>query len=284
MRRRRWRGRRIDCPAGWISAGRSISTSKARSLWPFPAKTATCWSIAPPSIPTEVQHLVARALKLADHSVVCETRRMGGAFGGKESQASLIAAVAALLAQRTKRPVKLRLDRDDDMVLTGKRHGFRIDYDVGFDADGRILGIEFMQAAQCGFSPDLSAAIADRAMFHADNCYYLPARPHRVASLQDPHGVQHRLPRFRRPAGHDGHRKCHRRDRAPFVARSADRAAAQFLRQGRPQRHAIPHGGGRQHHSGTGRRTRGTRGLRRTPRGGGMRSTRKITGSSAAWR
>jgi xanthine dehydrogenase large subunit len=123
--------------------------------------------------PTEVQHLVARALKLADHAVVCETRRMGGAFGGKESQASLIAAVAALLAQRTKRPVKLRLDRDDDMVQTGKRHGFRIDYDVGFDAEGRVLGVDFMQAAHCGFSPDLSAAIADRAMFHADNCYYL---------------------------------------------------------------------------------------------------------------
>jgi xanthine dehydrogenase large subunit len=123
--------------------------------------------------PTEVQHLVARALKLSDHSVVCETRRMGGAFGGKESQASLIACVAALLAQRTRRPVKLRLDRDDDMVQTGKRHGFRIDYDVGYDADGRILGIEFMQAAHCGFSPDLSAAISDRAMFHADNCYYL---------------------------------------------------------------------------------------------------------------
>jgi xanthine dehydrogenase large subunit len=123
--------------------------------------------------PTEVQHLVARALKLPDHAVVCETRRMGGAFGGKESQASQIACVAALLAQRTGRPVKLRLDRDDDMVLTGKRHGFRIDYDVGFAADGRILGIDFMQAAQCGFSPDLSAAICDRAMFHADNCYFL---------------------------------------------------------------------------------------------------------------
>jgi len=123
--------------------------------------------------PTEVQHLVARALKIADHCVECQTRRMGGAFGGKESQASLIAAAAALLAQRARRPVKLRLDRDDDMVQTGKRHGFRIDYDVGFDAEGRILGIDFMQAAQCGFSPDLSAAIADRAMFHADNCYYL---------------------------------------------------------------------------------------------------------------
>jgi xanthine dehydrogenase large subunit len=123
--------------------------------------------------PTEVQHLVARSLKLPDHAVITQTRRMGGAFGGKESQASLIACIAALLAQRTKRPVKLRLDRDDDMVLTGKRHEFRIDYDVGFDTDGRIVGIDFMQAGRCGYSPDLSAAICDRAMFHADNAYYL---------------------------------------------------------------------------------------------------------------
>jgi len=124
--------------------------------------------------PTEVQHLVARALGIRDHAVVCETRRMGGGFGGKESQASQIAAIAALLAQRTGRPVKLRLDRDDDMVLTGKRHDFRIDYDVGFDASGRIEGVEFIQAARCGFSPDLSARVSDRAMFHADNAYYLP--------------------------------------------------------------------------------------------------------------
>jgi xanthine dehydrogenase large subunit len=123
--------------------------------------------------PTEVQHLVARALKLSDHSVVCETRRMGGGFGGKESQASLIAVAAALLAQKTGRPVKHRLDRDDDMILTGKRHHCRIDYDVGFDKDGRIRGITFMQAIGCGYSPDLSGAIADRAMFHADNAYYL---------------------------------------------------------------------------------------------------------------
>jgi xanthine dehydrogenase large subunit len=123
--------------------------------------------------PTEVQHLVARALKLSDHAVVCETRRMGGGFGGKESQASLIAVAAALLAQKTGRPVKHRLDRDDDMILTGKRHHARIDYDVGFDKDGRIQGIKFMQAIGCGYSPDLSGAIADRAMFHADNAYYL---------------------------------------------------------------------------------------------------------------
>ena len=123
--------------------------------------------------PTEVQHLVARALKLSDNAVVCETRRMGGGFGGKESQASLIAVSAALLAQKTGRPVKHRLDRDDDMILTGKRHHARIDYDVGFGKDGRILGIEFIHAIGCGYSPDLSGAIADRAMFHADNAYYL---------------------------------------------------------------------------------------------------------------
>ena len=123
--------------------------------------------------PTEVQHLVARALAVPDHAVICETRRMGGAFGGKESQASLMAAVAALLAAKTRRPVKLRLDRDDDMQLTGKRHDFEIEWDVGFDASGRITGIAFMLAGNCGMSPDLSGAINDRAMFHSDNAYYL---------------------------------------------------------------------------------------------------------------
>jgi len=124
--------------------------------------------------PTEVQHLVARALKVPDHAVVCESRRMGGGFGGKETQPALIAAIAALLAAKAKRPVKYRLDRDDDMKLTGKRHDFRIDWDVGFDADGRIEGIAFVLASRCGYSADLSAAINDRAMFHSDNAYYLP--------------------------------------------------------------------------------------------------------------
>ena len=124
--------------------------------------------------PSEVQHLIAKTLGLADHAVTVEVRRMGGGFGGKETQAAPIACLAALGAVKTGRPVKLRLDRDVDMILTGKRHGFRIDYDVGFNDDGRIEAIVFKQAADCGFSPDLSAAIADRAMFHADNAYYLP--------------------------------------------------------------------------------------------------------------
>jgi xanthine dehydrogenase large subunit len=123
--------------------------------------------------PTEVQHTVAKVLGLPDHSVTVEVRRMGGGFGGKESQPNLIAAIAALVAAKTGRPAKLRLDRDDDMVLTGKRHDFRIDYEVGFDEAGRICGVRFDQAARCGYSADLSGAIADRAMFHADNAYEL---------------------------------------------------------------------------------------------------------------
>jgi xanthine dehydrogenase large subunit len=124
--------------------------------------------------PTEVQHLVAKVLGRPDSAVVTEVRRMGGGFGGKETQAALIACIAALLAWRIGRPVKLRLDRDDDMVLTGKRHDFLAEYDVGFDREGRIRGIELMLASRCGMSPDLSSAVNDRAMMHADNGYYLP--------------------------------------------------------------------------------------------------------------
>ncbi|MDX1401936.1 MAG: molybdopterin cofactor-binding domain-containing protein, partial [Kiloniellales bacterium] len=123
--------------------------------------------------PSEVQHNAAKALGLTSKDVTVEVRRMGGAFGGKESQASHIASIAALVADATGRAAKLRLDRDDDMILTGKRHDFRIDYDVGFDDEGRIHGLTFLQAARCGRSADLSAAIADRAMFHADNAYFL---------------------------------------------------------------------------------------------------------------
>lgn len=123
--------------------------------------------------PGEVQHLVAKVMGIADHGVTVETRRMGGGFGGKETQGAWFASMTALLAQRTGRPVKQRLDRDDDMIITGKRHGFVIDYDVGFDDDGRILGIDYQQALDCGYAPDLSHSVADRAMYHADNTYFL---------------------------------------------------------------------------------------------------------------
>ena len=184
--------------------------------------------------PTEVQHLVARALKLSDHSVVCETRRMGGGFGGKESQASLIAVAAALLAQRTGRPVKHRLDRDDDMILTGKRHHCRIDYDVGFDKDGRILGITFMQAIGCGYSPDLSGADRRPGDVPCGQCVLSGPCANRLASLQDQHRVQHGVSRVRRTAGHGRDRACGGRDRPASADRSADGSKTQFLWQERP--------------------------------------------------
>jgi xanthine dehydrogenase large subunit len=125
--------------------------------------------------PTEVQHVVARVLGVPDAYVTCETRRMGGGFGGKESQATQWAAIAALAAQATRRPCKIRLDRDDDFVLTGKRHDFRCDWQVGFDGDGRIRGYAVEHLARCGYSADLSAGVVDRTMFHSDNAYWLPA-------------------------------------------------------------------------------------------------------------
>jgi xanthine dehydrogenase large subunit len=124
--------------------------------------------------PGEVQHMVAHALGIDSHAVVVSCRRMGGGFGGKETQMSLIACVAALLARRSGRAVKLRLDRDDDMRSTGKRHAFAYHYDVGYDDEGRILGLDLTLASRCGFSADLSGPVNDRAVFHADNAYWLP--------------------------------------------------------------------------------------------------------------
>lgn len=124
--------------------------------------------------PTEIQDLIAASMGKPANAVTVEVRRMGGAFGGKETQAAQWAIIAALLADANGKPVKLRLDRDDDMRSTGKRHDFLIKYDVGFDDDGQIQGIEFSHALRCGMSADLSGAIADRAIFHSDNSYYLP--------------------------------------------------------------------------------------------------------------
>ncbi|WP_321349447.1 xanthine dehydrogenase molybdopterin binding subunit [Halopseudomonas oceani] len=123
--------------------------------------------------PAEVQKLVAEVLGIPLHAVTTSVRRMGGGFGGKETQAAPVACVAALLANATGRPVKYRLSRPDDMVQTGKRHDFFNTYDIGFDEQGVIQGAEIMVAGRCGFSPDLSNAIVERAMFHSDNAYYL---------------------------------------------------------------------------------------------------------------
>jgi len=123
--------------------------------------------------PSEMQHVVAHALNVHSHNVVVECRRMGGGFGGKESQSALWAACAAIAAKRLNRAVKLRADRDDDMMVTGKRHCFHYLYEVGYDDSGRIVAAKVDMVSRAGFSADLSGPVATRAICHFDNTYYL---------------------------------------------------------------------------------------------------------------
>ncbi|CUH33517.1 Xanthine dehydrogenase molybdenum-binding subunit [Jannaschia seosinensis] len=125
--------------------------------------------------PTEIQHKVADALGVPMHAVRSEVRRMGGGFGGKESQGNHLAVACAVAARATGRACRMRYDRDDDFVVTGKRHDFRIAYEVGHDAEGRLHAIRFRHWTRCGWSQDLSLPVADRAMLHADNAYDIPA-------------------------------------------------------------------------------------------------------------
>ncbi|MCG7493595.1 xanthine dehydrogenase molybdopterin binding subunit [Thalassobius sp. Cn5-15] len=124
--------------------------------------------------PSEAQHMVAHVLGVPSHAVTINVRRMGGGFGGKESQMNLFCVVAAMAAKKWNRPCKIRPDRDQDMTATGKRHDFVVDYDVGFDDQGRIQAVDSVFAARCGYTSDLSGPVTDRALFHADNAYFYP--------------------------------------------------------------------------------------------------------------
>ncbi|MEC8041085.1 MAG: xanthine dehydrogenase molybdopterin binding subunit, partial [Pseudomonadota bacterium] len=124
--------------------------------------------------PSEAQHMVAHVLGVPSNAVTINVRRMGGGFGGKESQMNLFCAVAALAAKKWNRPCKIRPDRDQDMTATGKRHDFVVDYDVGFDDQGKITAVDGVFAARCGYTSDLSGPVTDRALFHADNAYFYP--------------------------------------------------------------------------------------------------------------
>jgi xanthine dehydrogenase molybdopterin binding subunit len=124
--------------------------------------------------PSETQAIVSEVLGINKNEIVVETRRMGGAFGGKETQANHCAAWAALLCHATGRPVKIHLFRDDDQKITGKRHPYLIKYEAGFNAAGKLQAVIFEQNADAGCATDLSMAILERAMLHADNCYYVP--------------------------------------------------------------------------------------------------------------
>ena len=139
----------------------------------LPLEQDQWWIYSSTQHPGEIQHWVAHALGLENNAVTVECRRMGGGFGGKETQAGHLAVWAALAARKFKRPVKLRLDRDDDFMVTGKRHPFAYDYQAGFDGTGLLTALKLTMLANCGFSADLSGPVADRAIFHVDNAYYL---------------------------------------------------------------------------------------------------------------
>jgi xanthine dehydrogenase large subunit len=139
----------------------------------LPLEQNQWWVYTSTQHPGEVQHWVSHALGLANNAVTVECRRMGGGFGGKETQAGHLAVWAAIAANKLRCPVKLRLDRDDDFMITGKRHPFAYHYRVGFDDTGLLCGLDLEMLANCGFSADLSGPVADRAIFHADNAYFL---------------------------------------------------------------------------------------------------------------
>ena len=176
--------RRGDAAAGLARAPHRLSGEfevggqehfylEGQIAYAMPLEQNQWWIHSSTQHPGEVQHWVAHALGIDNHAVRVECRRMGGGFGGKETQAGHLAVWAAVAAHKFGRPVKLRLDRDDDFMVTGKRHPFAYQYDVGFDATGRITGLKLQMAANCGFSADLSGPVADRAVFHVDNAYYL---------------------------------------------------------------------------------------------------------------
>ena len=123
--------------------------------------------------PSETQQIIAKMLNQKNNSINVEVRRVGGGFGGKETQSFIFAAICTLLSKKTKRPVKLKMDRDDDIIITGKRHDFYSDYEVGFSDKGIIEGVKIKLLSRCGISPDLSGAINSRALLHIDNAYYL---------------------------------------------------------------------------------------------------------------
>ena len=124
--------------------------------------------------PSETQQIVAKSINQKFNSIKVKVRRIGGGFGGKETQSFIFSVISTLLSKHTNKPVKLKIDRDDDMIITGKRHDFYYKYKVGFREDGCINGLKIILASRCGFSPDLSGAINDRAIFHIDNAYFIP--------------------------------------------------------------------------------------------------------------
>ena len=199
--------------------------------------------------PSEMQHLVAHCARRCTRTT-CRSSAGAWAAASAARSRSRRCSPASPRSRRRKlgRPVKLRLDRDDDFLVTGRRHCFHYDYEVGYDDDGRVLGAELTMVSRAGFSADLSAPVMTRAICHFDNAYWLPDVAIHGYSRQDQHAEQHRVSRLRRAAGRDRDREHPRLDRAHARQGSARRAPRQLLRPAAPpraQRHALRPGGRR---------------------------------------
>ena len=191
--------------------------------------------------PTEVQHVCAQVLGYDFNRVTTVVRRLGGGFGGKESNASWVAAAAALGAAKTGKPVKLRLPREIDIIATGKRHGFDYRYTVGFDDEGRVLALDAVLAADAGWSLDMTPGVVARALTHVDNAYWIP-HVRAVGYLPHQQAVEHGVPRLRRAAGRAGDGGCDRPHRPPSRPRRQRDPRPQLLRRGRRRDALRPEG------------------------------------------
>ena len=158
----------------FYSAGQEQFYLESQATLAWPGEEGQIWVHSSTQNPTEIQKVIAEVLGLRQHQVVCMTRRMGGAFGGKETQAALPALMAALVTHKTGRPARVVYSKDDDMHVTGKRHPYRTDYRIGFDGDGRIVAADFRLRSNGGAFADLSVAVLERSMLHVDNAYFLP--------------------------------------------------------------------------------------------------------------
>lgn len=177
---------RGDCAAALKAAPRTLVGEfsfggqehfylETQAAWAEPGDEGDVMIMSSTQHPSEIQAIVAEVLALPRNKVVVQTPRMGGGFGGKETQGNTPAALVALAAMKTGRAVRVQFDRDVDMILTGKRHPFSSNFEVGFDDEGRLLAMKVALISDGGWSLDLSQPVLDRALFHLDNAYYIPA-------------------------------------------------------------------------------------------------------------
>ena len=263
---------------------RSISILRRKRRSPIPEERGGLTVYSSTQHPSEVQAVVAEVCGLPFHRVTCICRRMGGGFGGKETQAAHVAAMAAMAAILTKRPARVVLNRDDDMAITGKRHRFQSYYKVGFTREGLITALLVDHFSDGGCSTDLSLAVLERAMMHTDNALLSAERADHRPRVPHELPVEHGVSRVRRAAGSGGHRKHHRRDRPGDRPRRGRHSPAQLLRRSSGEHDAVRPNRREQHAAATDRPHSRDIGLRPSPRRDCCAQRRRSRLTCAGWR